>query len=286
VEVRGTELWLVGEGLPRRLTHDGKSKDQPVFSPSRKRIAYVEQCTGQCAPSVVVLDLEGQRVLSFQPRHQAVPPIEPCSSILSVVWVGDGAIAAVCHINPSLTEYIETDISTGKNTRDLSGLDFKPSPDGKWVAHVGWIIHFAPPPSKSYYLQVDRTTIYPLPKGMQPVEQIGLVEAPEVVRKEGPTYRGIHEFGDISWSPDSKRIALIDCTYEWTPNTPQFLSEADGKESGRRWALVVVSTTGKFVTFPLNEATQRDLGDARISWMNPRELTLDVKGIGKTFRIP
>jgi Tol biopolymer transport system component len=286
VEIRGAEIWLVGDGQPRQITHDGKFKVTPVLSPSQKRIAYVEQCSGQCAPSVVVLDLDGRHVISFQPRHEIVPPIEPCSSILSVVWVGDGAVAAVCHINPSLTEFIETDVSTGRNTRDLSGLGFTPSPDGKSVAHVGWIIHFAPPFAQSYYLQVDHTTIYPLPAGTKPIEQIGLTEVPKVVRKEGPTYKGIHEFWDMYWSPDSKQIALIDCTYDWTPNTPESLSAADGKESGRRWALAVVSTTGKFVTFPLIETNGRDLGEARISWKNPRELSLDVKGNVRTFRIP
>ena len=211
---------------------------------------------------------------------------EPCSSILSVVWVGDGAVAAVCHINPSLTEYIQTDISTGKNTRDLSGLDFKPSPDGKLIAHVGWSMHFAPPYAESYYLQVDHTTIYPLPKGTKPVRQIGSTEPPKVVQKEGPTYKGIHEFGDMSWSPDSQQIALIDCTYDWTPNRPESLSAADGKASGRRWALAVVSMTGKFVTFPLGETSWQDLGEARISSDNPRELSLELKGHARTFTTP
>ncbi len=286
MEIRGTEIWLVGDGQPRQLTRDGKYKSGAVLSPPQKRIAYVEQCSGTCAPSVVVLDLEGRPVLSFQPRHEVVPPIEPCSSILSVVWVGDGAVAAVCHINPSLTEYIQTDISTGKNTRDLSGLDFKPSPDGKLIAHVGWFMHFAPPYAQSYYLQVDHTTIYPLPKGTKPVRQIGSTEPPKVVQKEGPTYKGIHEFGDMSWSPDSQQIALIDCTYDWTPNRPESLSAADGKASGRRWALAVVSMTGKFVTFPLGETSWQDLGEARISWDNPRELSLELKGHARTFTIP
>src|ERR1039458_9646254 len=47
------------------------------------------------------------------------------------------AIAAVCHINPSLSEYIETDVSTGVTTCDLLGYDFTRSPSGTKVAHVG-----------------------------------------------------------------------------------------------------------------------------------------------------
>ena len=32
-------------------------------------------------------------------------------------------IAAECHINPSLSEYVETDLSTGQSIRDLLGYD-------------------------------------------------------------------------------------------------------------------------------------------------------------------
>jgi hypothetical protein len=120
---------------------------------------------------------------------------------------------------PSLDQYIETDISTGRKTRELLGHDFTPSPDGKLVAHVGWIVHFAPPYAQSNYLQVEHRTIYPLPAGMRRVEQVGLTEPPKVVRQEGQIYRGIHGFQHgLSGSPDSQRIALIDCTYGWTPN--------------------------------------------------------------------
>jgi len=285
VEVRESEIWLIADGLPRQLTHDGKYKVGALLSPSKNRIAYTEQCTGECRPSVVILDLEGHRVKSIQPRHEMVPPIEPCASIISIAWVGDSAIAAECHVTPSASEYIETDISTGKNIHDLVGLGFTPSPDGKRVAHVGWIMHFAPPYAQSYYLQVDHTIIYPLPKGMKPVEQVDLTEAPEVVRKEGPTYKGIHEFGEISWSPDSRHIALMDCPYDWTPNTPESLSAADGKESGRRCSLAIVSTAGEVAIFPLNGSSLRDLSEARMSWKNPRQLSLEVKGIDRLFKI-
>src|SRR5256884_252498 len=73
-----------------------------------------------------------------------------------------------------MSEYVEIDLSTGQTVRDLVGYNFTVSPNGKEVAHVGWIPHFAPPYAKSEYLQIDHTTIYPLPKGMSPVEQEGL----------------------------------------------------------------------------------------------------------------
>src|ERR1017187_6432798 len=69
-----------------------------------------------CGSSVVILDLHRLRISSFQ--------LKQCGSILSIAWAGDNAIAAVCHINPSLSEYIETDVSTGVTTCDLLGYDF------------------------------------------------------------------------------------------------------------------------------------------------------------------
>lgn len=47
----------------------------------------------------------------------------------------------------------------------------------------------------------------------------------------------------MTWSPDSQRIALIDCTYNWKANHPGSLSGGDGVESSRRCSLAVVPAT-------------------------------------------
>ncbi len=164
VDVRDSEVWLIRDGQATQLTHDGKAKLQAVLSPALDRIAYYEECpqAERCLPSVVVMDLAGRRLSVFQPKSEWGGG---CGSILSIAWRGTDVIAAECHINPSLNEYVETDISTGATRRDLVGYWFTPSPDGKRVAHVGWVPHFAPPFAQSNYLQVENTTIYPLPKG-------------------------------------------------------------------------------------------------------------------------
>jgi len=284
VEIRQSEVWLTGDGQSRQLTHDGKSKVQAALSPSQNRVAYLGQCSQEenCTFSVVVLDLEGRRLLSFHLESE-----KSCNSILSMAWTGESAITAECHINPSLSEYIEIDISTGRATRDLLGRRFTPSPDGKVVAHVGWIVHFAPPYAQSNYLQVDHTTIYPLPKGTKPVEQARLAEPPDVVRIRGPTYYGIPDFqSELSWSSDSQRVALIDCTYDWTPNSPASLSGGDGKESGRRCSIAAVSTSGELALFPLSDVSPRDIRTAQLSWLNPHQLSLSLASLTRTFRIP
>ena len=128
VEVRNSEVWLIRDGQSTQLTQDGKLKVQAALSPAENRIAYYEVCpeAEHCTPSVVILDLEGHRVASFQPKLQAVPPEGPCGSILSIAWAGDNSVAAECHINPSLSEYVETDLSTGQTTLDLLGFSHHP----------------------------------------------------------------------------------------------------------------------------------------------------------------
>ena len=289
VEIRDSEVWVVRDGREYQLTDDGKSKLQAELSPEQNRIAYYEQCTEaeHCTPTVIVLDLEGHRIASFQPRHQAFPPAEPCSSILSIAWVGDNVVSAVCHGNPSMSEYVEIDLSTGQTVRDLVGYNFTVSPNRKEVAHVGWIPHFAPPFAKSEYLQIDHTTIYPLPKGMSPVEQKGLQEPPKVVHQKGLLYQGIHEFMPaMYWSPDSQRIALVDCVYDWKANSAESQSEGDGEQSNRRCSLVVVSKNSEAVLFLLNDFSEEDLRKLSMSWIDPHQLSLETGSLTKTFAVP
>lgn len=289
VAIRDSEVWLIGDEGEKQLTQDGKAKERAALSASLERVAYIEQCAPRedCTPSIVVLDLEGHQVRSFHPMHEGVPQAVPCVSILSIAWTGESAIAAECHNTPSSSQYIETDFSTGRKTRELFGYDFKPSPDGKLVAHVGGMVHFAPPYAKSNYLQIEHTTIFPLPEGMRPVEQAGFTGPPTVVRQEGQTYLGIHDFQQgLSWSPDSQRIALIDCIYDWTPNTPGALSGGDGVESGRSCSVAVVPTSGKPVLFPLADLAPEDLYEAHLSWLNPGQVSLEAKGLARTFSLP
>jgi hypothetical protein len=286
VEIRDSEVWLVSGEDAKQLTSDGKAKLQAELSPSNDRIVYYEQCpeSEHCIPSVIILNIEGQHVASFQPKSQGVPE-DPCMSILSLSWTGENAISVVCHINPSVNEYIETDLITSQTNRDLLGYDFAQSPDGKKIAHAGWNPHFAPPDLKSDYLVVDSTIVYPLPKNTFPIEQIGFSRPPAVVRRRGLTSFGIHEFvSQISWSSDSQRIALIECTYDWTEDR-QSLQAGVGTESRRRCSVLAASPAGKVELFGLSEFSLADLYQSHLEWTKTRELTLNVKGAMKTFEI-
>ena len=186
-----------------------------------------------------------------------------------------------------MSEYVEIDLSTGQTVRDLVGYDFTVSPNGKDVAHVGLLPHFAPPYAKSEYLQIDHTTIYPLPKGISPVEEKGLPEPPKVVHQEDLLYQGIHEFmPEMYWSPDSQRIALVDCVYDWKAKSAESLSQADGEESNRRCSLVVVSRSGKAMLFALDGISEEELRKFSASWVNPHQLSLETGSVIKTFTVP
>jgi hypothetical protein len=289
VEIRNSEVWVVRDGREYQLTDDGKAKSQAELSPAQNRIAYYEQCIEgeHCKPTVIVRDLVGHKVTSFQPRHQTVSPAEPCSSILSIAWVGDNVVSVECHVNPSLSEYLEIDLSTGQTARDLTGYNFTVSPDRKEVAHVGWIRHFAPPYAKSEYLQMNHITVYPLPKGMKPLEQRGLSEPPNVVHQDGLLYHGIHEFmPEMYWSPDSQRIALVDCVYDWKANSTESQSEGNGEESSRRCSLVVASRSGDAVLFDLKGLSAEGLRGFSVAWVNPHELSFESASLTKNFTVP
>src|SRR5260370_18586073 len=98
VEIRESEVWLIRDGHEYQLTHDGKSKLHADLSDGQNRIAYYEQCpeAEHCMPAIVILDLQGHRIVSFQPKHHADPPLQPRSSLLSLAWIGASAVAAVC----------------------------------------------------------------------------------------------------------------------------------------------------------------------------------------------
>ena len=139
VEVRSNEVWIVRDGRAQQVTSDGRAKLQAVLSPSTNRIAYYEQCpqSEDCLTSVVILDLEGRRLKAFHVMAGALSAPIACASILEIWWLSEASIASECHINPSLNEYLETDLVTGKTIKDLLGYGFTASPNRKYVAHVG-----------------------------------------------------------------------------------------------------------------------------------------------------
>ena len=284
VEVRENEVWLIRNGQPAQLTRDGKTKLQAVLSTARDRVAYYEQCVQgeNCLPSVIILDLDGNRLQSFQPRSEAIGQSEPCASILDISWVSDRVMAVECHLNLSLSEYIEIDLPTEKTVQDFLGYGFTRSPDLRHVAHVGPIIHFAPPYAQSNYLVIDDITVYPLPKGAKPT-----VQQVDVVRDIGLKSIGIHSFVPrFSWSPDSKRVAFFDCVFDWIgTGASDDGGSPIGNSTSSKCSIAVVSLTGAFTLIPLREIPAESLDNARVSWAGTGKIRL-TNSSTKDFLVP
>jgi hypothetical protein len=289
VEVRENEVWLIRNGQPAQLTRDGKTKLQAVLSIARDRVAYYDQCVQgeNCLPSVVILDLDGNRLQSFQPRSEAMGQSEPCASVLDISWVSDRVMAVECHLNPSVSEYLEIDLPSGKTAHDFLGYGFARSPDSRHVAHVGPIVHFAPPYAQSNYLVIDDITVYPLPKGVKPVVQRPFENSVDVVREAGPKSIGIHSFiPRFSWSPDSKRVAFFDCVFDWVETGA---SDGGGSPTGNptssKCSIAVVSLNGAFTLIPLRDIPSESLDAARVSWTGTGKIRVTYSST-KDFLVP
>ncbi len=215
-------------------------------SPSGELFAQYTLCSVEnpCIPQVVITKRDGTELKRFvAPTHDG-----PCASILDLQWGSGNMIGVTCHANPSLSYYGEVDITSGKLLREYLGYGFVRSPDYEKVAHVGWIIHFAPPWVQSEYLQVGNTILYPLPPGTKPVEQKVLDLAPNVVKERGLVFAGVHGFASpFVWSPDSRRIGFIDCLvdYRLRDDSPEAFEE-HGQQENRRCFATAVGLDGKF----------------------------------------
>ena len=295
VDVIHNEVWITrnpesSTGVSKQLTHDRKAKIQAELSSALDRIAYYEECpdSEHCKPSVVILDLEGNRLQTFQPHTSAFGSDETCGSILHISWLRGSTIGVECHATPSESLYIEFDLAARKNVRDLVGLDFTPSPDGKFVAHVGPLPHFAPPYAKSYFLFLDDAIVYPLPKGAKPFRWNINGEKPDIVQIRGDRFVGIHAFASrFAWSPNSTRVAFLDCIFDWVQKEGE--GDESGIETNRRCSIAVVSPSGALSLVPLRGAPLT--GD--ISWLDDRQLRITFPAASthpgpppRTIRIP
>jgi hypothetical protein len=197
-------------------------------------------------------------------------------------WAGENAIAAECHENPSLSTYDEIDIGSGKVLREYFGYGFVRSPDYTKVAHVGWIVHFAPPWVKSEYLQIGNTIVYPLPAGMKPLDQKPLEMAPQVVESRGLVYAGVHEFrSEFAWSPDSRRVGFIDCLvdYRLRDGSQEAVNEGGQPENLRCFA-VAVGLDGAFRRAPIPAGTWQEFA---VKWTGAG--TLQATRAGRTVAV-
>ncbi len=239
---------------------------------------------------MIILDLAGRRLQSFTPTIEGTfsQRPEPCASILSISWLSDSSIGVECHINPSLSAFMEIDLRTGKHLRDLAGFCFTPSPYRKWIAHVAPMMHFAPPYAKSYYLQLNQLTVYPLPGNAKPMRNPGFERPLDVVQKDGKIYRNIHGFGPrFAWSPDSRRVAFADCVFDWViTGGPDPGGNPIGAERNRKCSITVVAVSGLRTSIDLPKLPVEAIEDAQLSWLDATTLRIQTERGEYRRRIP
>jgi hypothetical protein len=257
VYIENNEVFVdAGAGRPaKRLTSDTAPKSGVALSPSGSLIFYMAGCIGQaqtCPPQIAVVDMEGRRLASFPVMRTD----GACLSFNTVEWIDDARIGVECHINPSLSEYVELDARSGREGGEWLGYWFTWSPDRKQIAHVGWIIHFAPPSAQSNYLQFGARTVYPKVAPSSPAAAPAMPpDPPDVVRFRDGVALGIHEFYlPIRWSPDSRRVALFERIYDWKPDKPD--SNA-GETRNERYRLVVAAADSDPLEWPTPAAKAR-----------------------------
>jgi hypothetical protein len=263
----------------------GYSGEDRVPSPAGKLFAEYTLCSVQdpCIPEVVVTDRDGSEVRRFEVRNDE----GPCASILDLQWAGEHTIAAECHENPSMSSYREVDVRSGKLVREYRGFGFVRSPDDAQVAHVGWILHFAPPWVKSEYLQIGNTIVYPLPPGMKPVEQKSSEMAPDVVTRRGLVYSGVHGFqSKFVWSPDSRKVGVIDCLvdYRLRDYSPAAFEEG-GKSENLHCFAVAVGLDGTFRRTRVSAAPYQESGWG-LKWKGARTLQVTRDGRSVELQMP
>jgi hypothetical protein len=159
---------------------------------------------------------------------KTIPLPPPCGEQTSLEWIHARRLVVHCRVNPSASAYTELDAITGETVYSGLGFGFTRSPDGRHIAHVGWIPHFSSPSERSHYLEIDGKPVYPKPTHRK--------QELNFARKVGNRYVSIHEFQQPwVWSPDSSLVALMDHEFDWEPRTEGEI----GSVTNERYYLVV-----------------------------------------------
>jgi hypothetical protein len=119
---------------------------------------------------------------------------------------------------------------------------------------------------------------------MKPVDQKPLEMAPEVVRRQGLVYAGVHGFeSKFVWSQDSRKVGAVDCLVDYRlRDSSQAAFEEGGKPENLRCFAVAVGLDGTFRTTPIPLGPYRE-SSWSLRWKDGR--TLQVTRDGRSFEV-
>jgi WD40 repeat protein len=218
LRARGTELWG-GQGSDARfLISDSLGIVKPQWSPDGHHIAYVHESpqSQDSVTDVIVLDT----------RNMSLIPVanltweDSVKGVLRLGWHGDDAVWIEGHVNPSTSVYDEWNVTTKKRVRQLAGMRFAWSPDGRHLAYLEHRAHFTPDASRPPAIVIDGGRIWSATDAQQRIES------------------------PLTWSPDSKALAFISGDGEKSVikvidvtarATPRSLAVGEGRPTRVRW---------------------------------------------------
>ena len=85
----------------------------------------------------------------------------------------------------------------------------------------------------------------------------------------------------LLWSPDSERIAFVDCLFDWVEKGIGIDGATPiGDATNYRCFIAVVGLTGEYELFPTDNRA-----DIKFSWNGPRRLSAQIGGTQKQFTV-
>lgn len=183
LKVHGTELWGGAGSEARFLISDSLGIEKPEWSPDGHRIAYVH-ASPQSPNHVTDLIVLDTREMSLTPIANLTWE-DSVKGVLRLGWHGDDAVWIEGHVNPSTNIYYEWNVTTKERVRNVAGMRFAWSPDGRHLAFLGHRAHFTPDASRPPEIVVDGRRIWAATDAQ--------------LRIQSP----------LTWSPDSKKLAFI-----------------------------------------------------------------------------
>jgi WD40-like Beta Propeller Repeat len=184
------DLWIKTAVGAKQITDDGEPKDAWAISDDGRRVVYTLRPNenGRHSFSIAIIDASGKQIK----RMEASPAGGHADSVNRVEWIDDTRVGVDYHINPSCSQYAIVDTVTGAIVANYLGIWFSWSPDRKRLAYVGWMPHFEEQEQPSYFLRINKKTIYPA----------------DADQNQGGTH---HLFlTQLIWSNDSNEVAFVD----------------------------------------------------------------------------
>jgi Tol biopolymer transport system component len=184
------DLWIKTAGGVKQITDDGEQKDAWAISDDGRRVVYTLRPNenGRHLFSIAIVDASGKQIK----RMEASQAGGLADSVNRVEWIDDTRVGVDYHINPSCSQYAIIDTATGAIVANYLGIWFSWSPDKKRLAYVGWQPHFEEQEQPSYFLRINKNTIYPA----------------DADQNKGGAH---HLFlTQLIWSNDSREVAFVD----------------------------------------------------------------------------